>query len=126
MTHDYRTEKKVKIKMSDFVADILKEFLEDSKSTATTPAANHVFTVNKSSEKLEDLRSQVFHAFTANLLFLCKRALPNIQTTVAFLMTRVIAPDVDDCKKLVRLINYLRLTPKLHLTLESSNGSGIF
>ena len=124
MTLDYGEEKKVKIKMCDFVDAILTEFPEESTSTAATPAANHLFTVNEKSEKLDESRSRIFHTFTAKLLFLCKRARPDLQTAVAFLTTRVIAPDVDDWKKLVRVINYLRLTPKMHLTLES-NGPGI-
>ena len=35
----------------------------------------------------------------AKLLFLCKRAHPDIQTAVAFLTTRVMAPDEDNYKK---------------------------
>lgn len=65
---DYRTKKMIKVKVCDFIEDILKESSKDMKSTAATPAANHLFTVNK---KLEDSRSHVFYTFTARLLFLC-------------------------------------------------------
>ena len=71
-----------------------------------------------------DGRGFFYETFTAKLLFLCKRARPDIQTAVAFLTTRVIAPDVDDWKKLARVVNYLRLTAQMYLTLES-DGSGI-
>ena len=47
-----------------------------------------------------------------------KRARPDIQTAVAFLTTRVTKPDVDDEKKLARVMKYLRGTTELTLTLE--------
>ena len=124
MTLDYSTKKKVKVIMQDFVESILKDSPDDMQSTAATTAANHLFPVDEEAEKLEEQRAQIFHTFTAKLLFLCKRARPDIQTAVAFLTTRVIAPDVDDWKKLARVVNYLRLTAQMYLTLES-DGSGI-
>jgi hypothetical protein len=58
---------------------------------------------------------------TAQLLFLSKRARPDIQTAVAFLCTRVKSPDEDDWKKLARVIKYLRGTASMPLTLEACN-----
>lgn len=40
---------------------------------------------------------------------------------MAFLITHVKGPDVDDYKKLVRVIKYLRREPKLALTLEADS-----
>jgi len=40
---------------------------------------------------------------------------------VAFLTTRVRGPDVDDYKKLTRVIKYLRGTINLNLTLEADD-----
>ena len=40
---------------------------------------------------------------------------------VAFLTTRVVRPDVDNYKKLERVIKYLRGAPDLALTLEADN-----
>ena len=50
-----------------------------------------------------------------------KRARPDIQTAVAFLTTRVMAPDEDDYKKLARVMKYLRGTRTMPLTLEADN-----
>jgi hypothetical protein len=61
----------------------------------------------------------MFHHNTAKLLFLCKRARPDVQTAVVFLCTRVQAPDVDDYKKLHRVMSYLRATPTMPLVLEA-------
>ena len=58
---------------------------------------------------------------TAKLLFLSKRARPDLQQAVAFLTTRVSSPDSDDYKKLGRVIRYLRAFPELPLTLECDN-----
>lgn len=55
----------------------------------------------------------------AKLLYLCKRARPDIKNAVAFLCTRVKSPDSDDYKKLVRVMKYLRGTVTLPLTLEA-------
>ena len=48
-----------------------------------------------------------FHHNVAKLLFLCKRARPDLQTAVAFLSTWVQRPDRDDYKKLARAMKYL-------------------
>ena len=42
----------------------------------------------------------------------------DILLAVAFLSTRVKEPDVDDSKKLDRLLRYLNATKDLHLTLQ--------
>ena len=63
----------------------------------------------------------MFHHNTAKLLFLSKRARPDIQTAVAFLTTRVKLPDRDDYKKLARVMKYLRATVDLSLILEADD-----
>ena len=56
------------------------------------------------------------------LLFLSKRARSDVQTPVAFMTTRVKAPDKDDYKKFTRVVKYLRGSPKLYyLTLEADD-----
>ena len=127
--HDYLGMKinfeipgKVQFIMEDYVRTVLEESPADMSGEAATPAANHLFEVNSHSPTLLDKdKSDLFHHITAKLLFLCKRARPDIQTAVAFLCTRVKAPDVDDYKKLARVIKYLRGTINMPLTLEAEN-----
>lgn len=57
----------------------------------------------------------------AKMLFLSKRARPDIQQAVSFLTMRVKSPDRDDHKKLGRVVRYLRKFPKLPLILEADN-----
>jgi hypothetical protein len=119
MTLDYSIPGKVQIYMHDYIDNMLSELPADFDGEAATPAANHLFQVNKNAEKVSEAKAQLFHHNTAKLLFLCKRARPDIQTGVAFLTTRVKEPDIDDYKKLQRVMRYLRSTKDLILTLEA-------
>jgi hypothetical protein len=65
-----------------------------------------------------------FHNLVAKTLYATKRARPDTCTAIAFLTTRVRAPDKDDWKKLSHLMKYLRGTRSMPLIL-SANGSGI-
>jgi len=76
------------------------------------PAGNHLFTVNPCSSPLYTSESESFHHYVGKLLFSCK-------TAIAFLSSRVKAPDVDGCKKLNWLINDLPATWDLPQTLEA-------
>ena len=75
--------------------------------------------MNETARKLIEGDAQAFHTILANLLFLCKRARPDILTGMALLTTRVIGPDKDDDKKLGSILKYLSSTRDLVLTLES-------
>lgn len=112
--------------MDDYITTILDEAPSDMGGIARTPAANHLFQVNHNNPtKLSHKTAETFHHITAQLLFLCKRSRPDIQTAVAFLSTRVKSPDTDDYKKLARVIQYLRNTKELGLTLEGDDLTAI-
>jgi hypothetical protein len=87
MTIDYGVPGEVMIRMDDYVSDILDEAPADMAGVATTPASDGLFKVSEDPEYLDDSASELFHHFTAKLLFLCKWARPDIQTAVAFLTT---------------------------------------
>ena len=61
----------------------------------------------------------------AKALFLCKRARPDIQPTVAFLYTRVKQPNRGDWKKLLRLMKYLSGTKDMGLRLKSDKTNSL-
>jgi hypothetical protein len=122
MTIDYSKAGRVmKFTMNDYVKNLIEDAPEDMTGTAATPGAHHLFTVNDDAEKLSSKMSDKYHQMTAKLLYLSKRARPDIQPTVAFMCTRVKNPDVDDWKKLGRCIRYLRGTDDIFLTLEAEN-----
>ena len=96
MAIDYGTPGKVSIRMDDYIKNMLDDLPEVMGGTANTPAAEHLFQVDDTAKKLDADDAELFHSTTAKLLFLCKRARPDIQTPIAFLCTQVIQPDVDD------------------------------
>ena len=118
MDFDFSDKHKVKISMRSYIEDMINVFPEEIYKTAATPAAAYFFKV-RNIEKLDEEKASIYHTITAKGLFLCKRARPDIQTANAFLTTRVKEPDLDDWKKLKRLIQYLKGTVDLVLTLTS-------
>ena len=126
MDLDFSIPGTVKISMIPFVKALLMDFAEidPTEHTATTPASEHLFTVDDNATKLEPERSQKFHTIVAKCLFLTKRARPDIATAISFLTCRVTKADEHDFKKLVRVGRYLRGTIHLSLYL-SADGSMI-
>jgi hypothetical protein len=55
------------------------------------------------------------------LLFLSQRARPDIRPAVSFLNTRLVKPDEDDYKKLVRVVKYLDTTVDMPLVLAADD-----
>jgi hypothetical protein len=89
MTLDYSNEGKVNIIMSDYIKNVLDGLPEDMDGVSPTPAANHLFEVNKDPVPLDKELAEFFHYVVAQLLFLCKRARPDNQTAISFLCTWV-------------------------------------
>ena len=92
MTIDFSEKGKVKFIMNDYVENLIDEIPEEMSGTAATPASNHLFSVNEKAEKISDENSEKYHHLTAKLLYLSKRARPDLQTAVAFLCKRVKQP----------------------------------
>ena len=86
---------------------------------ASTPAVDHLFQIRSPTEAclLPEQQAIACHHTVAQLLFLsCIRC--DIQTAVAFLTTRVKAPDEDDWGKLKCVLKNLHGTRYLKLTLS--------
>jgi len=66
-------------------------------------------------------RTGQFHSTVAKLLFLAKRGRPDILLAVSFLTTRVILPDMDNWKKLLRVLGYLKETIDYDLKITCEN-----
>ena len=122
MVLDYTIDGKIQIKMDNYVTTVLEEAPVDMKGESATPAAAHLFEVNQTNGTLLDAETaDEFHHIVAKLLFLCKRAQPDVQTSVSFLCTRVKSPDTDDYKNLAWVIRYLQATADMPLILEAEN-----
>ena len=92
---------------------------DPSKTVSRTPADDHIFKVRDDQPKLNEQKAQTFHTFAAKALFATKRARPDIHISVAFLTTRVICPDENDCNKLLRIMRYLQGTKEVPLILSA-------
>jgi hypothetical protein len=135
MTLDYTMRGQVKISMINYIDEILSAFdkaesrnvskavRKDPKlgagGTKSSAAPADLFKIDKDCEKLEPSKAMEFHILVAKMLYATKRARPNTCTAIAFLMTRVRAPDKDDWSKLVHdLMKYLRGPRTLPLILS--------
>ena len=107
---------KIKISMKKHILKAMKTLDEDITRNAATPAKSYLFQVRDSPNLSED-RADNFHSVTAALLFISRRCRLDIQTAVGFLTTRVSCPTEDDWAKLRRVLQYLRGTIDLFLTL---------
>ena len=126
MTIDYREDGVVKVTMIDYINKMLEDLPADMNGGAPSPAANHsISSEYDQSQETGQGDGDMFHQNVAKLLFLCKRARPDLQTAVAFLCTRVKEPDTDDYKKLARTLKYLRVTRTLPLRLEADDSGSI-
>ena len=121
MTLDYSEEGKVKIKMLDYVEKLLADLPEEFDGTAATPAATNLLDVDDDSPLVSEARGLQFHTITAKVLFLCKRARPDLQLAVAFLCTRVQSCNEGDFKKLIRMVQFIRATKDDYLTLSAES-----
>jgi hypothetical protein len=83
-------------------------FIPVTRQRFITPAPNNLSAVNEDCEKLSEAVSADFHTIVAKTLYVTKRARPNTYLEIAFLTTRVRAPDTDDWEKLCHLMEYLR------------------
>ncbi len=96
MTIDFSLPGKVKFIIFDYIKGMLDELPADMDGTVISPASSHLFDVKETADKLSDELGGLYHHNVAKLLFLCKRARPDVQTAVTFLCTPVKEPDVDD------------------------------
>ena len=115
---------KVQVVIKEFTLSIIADFPELIDIIAEDPAGQKLFEVREPSEKnplLGTELAQSFHQTTTKLLYLCARVRRDIRTPVAFLTTRVRAPDTGDWGKLRQVLRYLYCNPGLPLTLEADN-----
>jgi hypothetical protein len=97
----------------------VKKLLEGTTVKGQASPGNHSsFIVDEESQLLEECERKYFHSTTAKLLYLAKRARPDILTLVIFLCTRVQYASVQDKEKLERVLGYLKWTEEQVLVLK--------
>ena len=87
-----RDDKKIEINMI--------EQLKDS------PENKKLFTSDDDAQQLNDEKSELFHSTVAKFLFICQRARPDIEPTIAYFCTRVSKSTIENLKKSRRLVSF--------------------
>ena len=117
MTMDFATSGKVSITQEKFIDDVLTD--HPVQGTATSPADDHLFSIDESSALLNKDEKEEFHSVSAKLLYLAKRSRPEFLTLTSYLTSRVQCPTHSDNAKLKRGLRYLQGTKDMALSLSA-------
>jgi hypothetical protein len=115
----WSTRGKCAVTMPGYIDEVL-DFASRITGESKTPAGNNLFEIDEASPLLEKGDVEYYHSLTFKLLYLAKRARPDIRLAVSILGCRVQAPTQLDNKKLSRVVQYLRTSAHLGMCLEAS------
>jgi hypothetical protein len=133
MLLDFSHKGQCHVSMYDYVDGILEAFDDAVKKyndgylkvgkrrSKFSAATDNLFVVDEDGEKLSDDVAASFHTIVAEVLYVTKRARPDTCLAIAFLTTRVRAPDTDDWEKLCHLMEYPRGDRARPLILSGDN-----
>ena len=121
MTLVFTSEGKLKIDMIDYINKMCNEFPEGLDGDTKYPWTEKLFSVDKKSLILSTESSNSFHTHTMKVMYLAKRARPDVLPAVIFLSTRVKAPTVQDWRKLKKLMSFIWRTKEEVMTLNCMN-----
>lgn len=105
MTFDFSQEGEVRVTMEGYIKDMLKEYEVTGK--AASPALDNLFKIDNKSKRLSYDQQEMFHSRVAKLLYLAKRAMPELLPAIVFLATRVNEATEEDLEKLNRTLKYI-------------------
>jgi hypothetical protein len=89
---------------------VKKLLAEADVKLSASPGNHNLLIVNEDAQRLNEEEQKYFHSTMANLLYLAKRARPDILTVVIFLCTQVQYTTVEDREKLERVLGYIKGT----------------
>ena len=82
---EYKT---IEITIKDQIEEAFEMFGKELKINDPSPATKILLTVNPSANHLNNKKSDIFHSVTAKLLFIIKRAKPDIEMDTSFVAKR--------------------------------------
>ena len=103
-------ERRVHINMKEQVQEAIEWGNNQGGCKPSSPATANLFNPGDDASCLSKDESDTFHSVVQKLLYICKRARPDVEPAVAYLCTRVSAPNVDDGNKLTRVLGFLDKT----------------
>ena len=123
-------ERCIEIEMREQLKKVIDLFNEANgrklTDVVTSPAQRHLREVDPDCNPLNTKKSQSFHTIIATLLWIMKRARPDLETSVICVCTRVSKSDEDDWNKLRRVIAYAQVTIDDIKIIGADSLSGIF
>ncbi len=119
MILDYSTPGELMVDMANYVKGIIEEFPYTIKQQKY-PWNEKLFIVGDTTS-IDDGRKEVFHTYTAKVLFASKRSRPDVSPAISYLSTRVQDPNEDDWKKLTKMIGFLKSTVNDCLHISAGN-----
>ena len=126
ITQDYSIDDKVKVLMTIYIDNIVKEFLMTLWNNVKCPWFENLFKVNQDAEKLNSHKKELFYTFIMKLMFLCKCARPDVSLAICFLSSRVREDIKQDIIKLIQLLSFLLMTQLDPLTLKADDHSNLY
>ena len=118
MTLVFTNEGNLKIEMINYIDKMCKEFPEKLDGDTKYPWTEKLFSVDKNSDELDTQSKNSFHTHTMKMMYLAKRARPDVLPAVIFLSTRVKAPTVQDWRKLKKMMSFIWGTKEEVMTLN--------
>ena len=107
-------KEKIEIEMKDQLEKAVDIFTQSGRNEITkqitSPATRMLIEVNSKCETLSRDKWDIFHSIVAKLLWIIKRARPDLETTISYLYTRVTKYDTDNWRKSRRLIVHMKST----------------
>jgi len=147
MNLDFTTPGEMHVTMPKHIEDVLKTydealgtieeqlpkvdkgFVEIKKRACSkaqmTPAPTDIFVVNEECKKLPRKQRELFHCIVAKCVYIWKRCHPDWGVAMSFLTKRVKAPDLDDWRKLVHLMDYVRADGDRPLILSADDSGNL-
>jgi hypothetical protein len=113
---DFSGKYRCEVSMNGCIVNLMND--ENVTGTATSPATNNLFDINPEAKLLSEAEAKRFYSVVQRLLYLGVQFRRDLLLAISFLTTRVRAPDVDDKKKLDRVLKYINGTRDLHLVFE--------
>ena len=96
----FTKEHTVQIRMKDYLVEAIEAFGENITKVASTPVKKDLFVVDKTDNRLDQRRDELFKHIVAKLLYFSKRCRLDIQLAIGFLCTRVSCGTDGDWEKL--------------------------
>ena len=84
MNINFNDDGNISIEMKDYLKKSIDAFGEQIKGTTPTPAKTDLFDTNDKTKQLCDEKSKRFHHIVSKLLYVAKRARPDIDSSVIF------------------------------------------